>query len=107
MSRVEVQVAGRAYTIGCDAGEEGRIRELAAYLQSKVMEVSGGKPNVNDPSLLVLASLVLADEVADLRALQREQTGGAMSGEEGKVVLSALKHLEKRMDGLAERLKQE
>jgi len=107
MSRVEVQVGGKAYTIGCDTGEEDRIRELAAYLQSKVMEVSGGKPNPNDPSLLILASLILADEVADLRASRRAQEGAGMTEAEGAVVLSALKHLEKRMDGLAAKLKQE
>ncbi|HAU29065.1 MAG TPA: cell division protein ZapA [Rhodospirillaceae bacterium] len=106
MSRVEVLVGGRPYTIGCDTGEEVRIRELAGYLDKKVLEVSGGKPVPNDPSFLVLAGLVLADEAMESRATHGTVSTPGLGDQEGKIILSALKHLEKRMDGLAAKLKQ-
>ena len=35
MPLVNVMVNGRAYTIACDEGEEGHLKELAAHVDEK------------------------------------------------------------------------
>jgi len=65
MGQVSVPVNGRSYAITCDDGQETRIRRLAQYVDAKVAEFVG---------LLLLAALVIADELSDANdALERER----------------------------------
>ncbi len=70
MALVKLSVNGREYAVGCADGEEARIRELGAYLDSVVRRLSArvaAGPAVTDSHLLVLAGLTIADELADTR----------------------------------------
>jgi cell division protein ZapA len=74
MGQVTVAVNGRSYTLACDDGEEPRIRRLAQYLDAKVTEFVASVGQVGEARLLLLAGLVIADELSDARdALEREQ----------------------------------
>lgn len=63
--QVRVSVNGRSYKIGCDAGEESRIIELGQYLDSRVSELAGRVGQIGDERLLLMAALVLADDLAE------------------------------------------
>jgi len=65
MGQVSVPVNGRSYTITCDDGQETRIRRLAQYLDAKVSEFVGKVGQVGEARLLLLAALVIADELSD------------------------------------------
>jgi cell division protein ZapA len=65
MGQVTVPVNGRSYTISCDDGQEGRIRRLAQYVDAKVGEFVGTVGQVGEARLLLLAALVIADELSD------------------------------------------
>jgi cell division protein ZapA len=74
MSQVSVSVNGRTYAIGCDDGQEIRIRRLAQYVDAKVTEFVGSVGQVGEARLLLLAALVIADELSDANdALERER----------------------------------
>jgi cell division protein ZapA len=74
MSQVSVPVNGRSYTITCDDGQEPRIRRLAQYVDAKVGEFVAGVGQVGEARLLLLAALVIADELSDANdALERER----------------------------------
>ena len=62
MPLVNVMVNNKAYTIACDEGEEDHLRQLAAIVDGKVRELLESVGNVGDLRLLLMASLLIADE---------------------------------------------
>jgi cell division protein ZapA len=68
MPLVNVLVNGRAYTIACDEGEEDHLRELGNFVDRRVRELTGSVGQVGDNRLLVMAGLVIADELSDALA---------------------------------------
>jgi cell division protein ZapA len=74
MGQVSVPVNGRSYAITCDDGQETRIRRLAQYVDAKVAQFIGSIGQVGEARLLLLAALVIADELSDANdALERER----------------------------------
>ena len=74
MAQVSVPVNGRSYAITCDDGQETRIRRLAQYVDAKVAEFVGSVGQVGEARLLLLAALVIADELSDANdALERDR----------------------------------
>ncbi len=74
MGQVSVPVNGRSYAITCDDGQETRIRRLAQYVDAKVAEFVGSVGQAGEARLLLLAALVIADELSDANdALERER----------------------------------
>jgi cell division protein ZapA len=68
MPLVNVMVNGRAYTIACDDGEEEHLKELAAHVDSKVRELLGSVGQVGDQRLLLMAAVLITDELFEARA---------------------------------------
>jgi len=56
MPLVNVMVNGRAYTIACDDGEEGHLKELAGHVDEKAREVLASVGQVGDTRMLLMAS---------------------------------------------------
>ncbi|MBV8507591.1 MAG: cell division protein ZapA [Alphaproteobacteria bacterium] len=84
MGQVSVPVNGRSYAITCDDGQETRIRRLAQYVDAKVAGFVGSVGQVGEARLLLLAALVIADELSDANdALERER-GRAENPSNGK-----------------------
>jgi cell division protein ZapA len=74
MAQVSVPVNGRTFTITCDDGQEARTRRLAQYVDGKVGQFAAGVGQVGNAKLLLLAALVIADELADANdALEQER----------------------------------
>ena len=65
MGQVTVGVNGRSYTVGCDAGQEDHVAELAAYLDHHVTELREAMGSVGDTRLILLAGLMVADELSE------------------------------------------
>ena len=68
MPMLEVSFNGRPYNVQCGEGEEVRLKRLAQYVDARVRELSGGQGQIGDAKLLVLASLLIADELDDALA---------------------------------------
>ena len=67
MALVNVMISGRAYTIACDDGEEEHLRELGALVDAKAREAQETVGQVGDQRLLLMAALLMADEVFEAR----------------------------------------
>ena len=65
MPQVTIAVNNRLYQVGCEAGQEQHITRLAAYIDAKVKDLAGQSGQVGDARLLLMASLLIADELAD------------------------------------------
>ena len=63
MSELNLTINGKSYRIGCDPGEEARVKELGAYIDSHVRALSGAGNTGTEANLMLLASIVLCDEL--------------------------------------------
>jgi len=64
MAQVTVLVNGRNYTLACEDGEEEHLTALAAFIDGRVAELGRSIGQVGDARLMLMASLVVADELA-------------------------------------------
>jgi cell division protein ZapA len=67
MAHVSVTVNGRRYDIGCDDGQEDDVRRLAAELDRRVGGMAASVGQVGDARLLVMAGLLMAHELEQVR----------------------------------------
>jgi cell division protein ZapA len=74
MAEVIVKVNGRDFPLSCANGQEARTRRLAQYVDGKIGEFAKSLGQVGELRLLLLAALVIADELSDTgEALQQER----------------------------------
>ena len=68
MGTVTVEINGRPYNVGCADGQEDRVRMLARQFDEHVRQVGRDVGQVGEPRLLLMAALLVSDELADIRA---------------------------------------
>src|SRR5579871_2583841 len=94
MPQVSVSIANRVYEFACGEGEEGRVRELAEYVDQKVADLRRQMPGAPEIKLLVFASLLLADESREARGLAKQaETARASATDNADTLASALEEL--------------
>lgn len=62
---VDVMVNGRPYPVACDDGQEDHLIDLAHYIDKRVAELAKTMGQVGDARLILMASLLVADELAE------------------------------------------
>ena len=67
MATVNVQVNGHGYVVGCEDGQEDHVVALAREFDAKVRDVGAQVGKVTELRLFLMAALVLADEVNEMR----------------------------------------
>lgn len=97
MPQIDVSIHGRRYPVVCEPGQESRVTALAAKVDGIVRQIASSGGLANEAQLLVLASLVLADEAS-------ENAGAAESGgDTSPALLSALDRVAQRIEAIAAR----
>ncbi len=124
MAEVNITLNGRIYEIACDAGQEGRVVDLAAYIDQRLQQISKSGAAYNDAHLLVLTTLVLADELFEAqegpkpaRALAQQAAAPVAnnpnvpnaaaekaSKEEELALAKLIEQVAKRIDSIAQRV---
>jgi cell division protein ZapA len=115
MAQVAVTVNGRRYEISCDDGQEAHVFRLAEQIDRRVAQLVASVGQVGDARLLLLASLLLADETAEMRTELARLRAGAGTASGGDMQSAApaetagglgeeLRGLAERIESMAERL---
>ncbi len=68
MGQVAVTINGRSYEVACDDGQEDHLIRLAGYIDKKVAELVTSVGQIGDTRLLVMSTLLLADELSEAYA---------------------------------------
>lgn len=86
MPQVTVIVNGRTYRLMCGQGEEARVTELADHIRQRIDDLSYVTGSPGDERLLLMAAIMLADELweartraADLERRLAEIEGGPVA----------------------------
>jgi cell division protein ZapA len=86
MRQINVTVNDRDYTIACDEGQEEHLSKLSGFLDERVRELAASIGQVGQARLLVIAGLLVSDELSDAfgeietlkqRIAELESTAGA------------------------------
>ncbi len=103
MAQVSIQINGRDYLIACEDGEEKHLVFLADYVNRQVEGLVESVGQVGEARLLLMASLLLADELAE--ASQELEDLKADAGIAGDAVAPVdLAKLTERIEDIAARL---
>ncbi len=80
MAQVTIRINGYAYTVGCEDGQENHLEEMAADIEQRIGSIKAIGGQSGEARLLMLAALLLADELHDTRrALDQAQIAAAQS----------------------------
>lgn len=118
MRRVDFTLNGRSHSLNCEDGQEKRLLELAAYVDARMQELTGGGGG-HEVQNLIATCIVLADELMESRAEAKALRAGhvpapvihhapppapaAAPADEAKVA-AAVDTLAKRIEDIAARL---
>jgi cell division protein ZapA len=76
MAHVSVTIAGRAYRMACDEGQEDHLLGLGRQLDSKIDALRSSFGEIGDMRLAVMAGIMVADELSEMQrraaALQQD-----------------------------------
>jgi cell division protein ZapA len=68
MAQVTIRINGYAYTVGCEDGQESHLEQMAAEIEQRINGIKSIGGQSGEARLLMLAALLLADELHDLRS---------------------------------------
>jgi cell division protein ZapA len=102
MAQVSLTVNGRAFAVTCEDGQEARIRRLGQYIEAKVAEFVRSVGQVGEARLLLLAALVIADELADAEETLRVERSGSQAAD--AKAASATEAIASGVDAIAQRV---
>ena len=105
MPEISLSINERNYQVTCDEGQEEHLRRLAGHLDERIQGLVGAVGQVGESRLLVMASLMVADELFEAykenHALKAAD-GGA--GQEGDSAAAVLETCAQRIETIAARL---
>lgn len=109
MAQVTVNINGRNYDITCDDGQEDHLLDLAGQVDSHITELASAVGQVGDRRLLLLACLMIADELEeakksiDSHSDKKSKEVEDLRLSEG-MLANKLDGLSQRLEGIAARL---
>jgi cell division protein ZapA len=106
--QVTLKINGFSYTLGCPDGQEPNLQALGAELDKRVASIKAQVGNLGEARLLVMAGIMLADELADLKREMGEGVPAATPAPSAAeaATADALIGLARRLEGVASRLAQ-
>lgn len=67
MAEVSVRINGYVYTVGCEDGQESHLQAMAAEVDARIASIRAVGGQSGEARLLLLAALLLADELHDVK----------------------------------------
>ena len=103
MAQVDVKVNGQTFRIACEDGQEERLTDLASMVNEKISDLADQVGQVGQNRLLVMAALVIADELVDLRNGSKNIVDDTTNNEDNEIA-ALLEHVTKRIENIADQV---
>ncbi len=106
MAEVNVTIANKQYSIACDDGQEQRVVDLAAFVDGRIKEIAAIGAGSNDLHLLVLNSIMMADELMDARDNAANNNQASLNSlsitqEDETAITNAIDQMAERINAIA------
>jgi cell division protein ZapA len=79
MAQVTIRINGYAYTVGCEDGQETHLEKMAAEIEQRIASIKAIGGQSGEARLLMLAALLLADELHDERKAGAAHAAAALA----------------------------
>jgi len=103
VGKVHIVVNNRGYDVACDDGQEGQVTELAHDLARRVDNLVQSVGQIGDARLLLMAALLVSDELASMKKELAQLKSEGNTAEEDRLAES-LERLASRVEAIAVRL---
>ncbi len=104
MPKVTISLNGKAYSVACDDGQEGRVLELSSYIDQRIRKIAQAGAASSEQHLLVLGALVLADELFSERETQTTNFNEQRQDRQQQIDIAAVDHLTEKIEALAKKI---
>ncbi len=109
MPKVDLTINGRGYQVSCQDGQEDYLHGLAGGVNEKMAQLVKNVGQVGESQLLVMCTLLIADELSELRDSMKTLKNGAPeenSAANGadEAIGAGIDALARRVESIAERL---
>lgn len=101
MAEVDIGINGQSYRIACDDGQEEHVSHLAEYLDHRVGELVTSVGQVGEARLLLLAALLVIDELAEADQQAEEMRGQLDEATATETAESLMNRLAERLENIA------
>lgn len=105
MSQVSITINERKYQVACDDGQEAHLTRLGDYVDKRLNELVAAVGQVGDSRLLVMVSLLLADELSDLysenEAIKGNGDGSASTARGEEELAAGIEKIAERIENIA------
>ncbi len=96
MSKADITINGRRYSIACAPGREERLGALAGQLNVRIKLIASAVGDIGEERLLLIAALALLDEIDGLK--------NAPPGDAEQKAATALSAAAERISAIAQRI---
>ena len=103
MGQVLLRINGYAYPIGCEDGQEEHLQAMAVQIEDRIARIKKMGGQSGEARLLVLAALLMADELHDLGGELRDAHAGKLPPHD-PTLTRRLVRLADQAEGIAARL---
>ena len=103
MAKVSLTINGRAYDVACDAGQEEHVKSLGREIDRRVGTFADNLGQVGDTRLLLMAALLISDELETARTAASDAAQRAGEQESGAAA-DQVERMVRRIDTIAARL---
>jgi cell division protein ZapA len=100
MAQVTIRINGFAYIVGCEDGQEAHLEQMATEIEQRINSIKSIGGQSGEARLLMLAALLLADELHDLRK-GAKAAGAPVSADAGSERRAKLRRVAARAEEIA------
>jgi len=100
VAQLDVVINGRSYRVACDDGQEDHLRQLAEYVDRRVAELVDAVGQVGESRLLVMAALLIADDLSEAFASTESRTDAEAEDKLAEVTDALARRIESIAAGL-------
>ncbi len=98
MSKVSIRVNDRAFSIGCEPGQEAHVQKLGDAFDQTVCDLAKQVGQIGDLRLFLMAALVLSDELEGFKTGKNSAKSTSKSADIAQVEQDAAKALHTAAD---------
>lgn len=81
MGQVSATLNGRTYRLSCEDGQEERLGAVISYINGKINDLTEEFGQVGDDRMMLMAAILITDELFDLRDEGAKPKGRAKASE--------------------------
>ncbi len=109
MATVTLNINGRTYDLACEDGQEAHLLRLGELVETRVKQLADNVGQVGESRLLLMAALMVADELTEASkggsSPAGNAAGAAMAGGEAeRFAAETMEKLAQRIERIAARL---